>query len=55
VLHSVLRDRIFVQTGETAQIKFKSSVAGALHPGPLKGPKLEQVNVSLLRKAALCR
>jgi hypothetical protein len=45
----VLRDRIFVQTGETYQVKFKSSVAGALHPGPPKGPELEQVNVCELR------
>jgi hypothetical protein len=44
----VLRDRIFVQTGETIQVKFKSSVAGALHPGTPKGPELEQVNVRKL-------
>jgi hypothetical protein len=42
----VLRDRIFVQTGKTTQVKFKSSVAGALHPGTPKGPELEQVNVA---------
>jgi hypothetical protein len=29
-----------------AQIKFKSSVAGALHSARQKGPKLEQVNIS---------
>jgi hypothetical protein len=42
-----------------AQIKFKSSVAAALHSGSRKGPKLEQVNVSfaarLPLKTAVCR
>jgi hypothetical protein len=38
----VFRDWIFVQIGETAKIKFKSSVAPALHPGGVNGPKLEQ-------------
>jgi hypothetical protein len=33
-----------------AQIKFKLSVAGALHLRQPKGPKLEQVNNSLRRR-----
>jgi hypothetical protein len=43
---SVLPDRDFVQMAETTPIKFKSSVAGTLHPAAGKGPKLEQVNKS---------
>jgi hypothetical protein len=41
---SVLPDRIFVQMPEASQIKFKLSVAAALHSGFQKGPNLEQVN-----------
>jgi hypothetical protein len=38
---SVLPDRHFVQMPRAAQVKFKSSVAGALHPSWCD-PKLEQ-------------
>jgi hypothetical protein len=38
---SVLRVAHFVQMGAAFQIKFTSSVAGALHP-PRSYPKLEQ-------------
>jgi hypothetical protein len=38
---SVLPDRHFVQMPRAAQVKFKSSVAGALHPLQ-RDPKLEQ-------------
>jgi hypothetical protein len=50
---SVLPDRDFVQMAETPPNKFKLSVAGALHPGREKGPKLEQVNESFARADAL--
>jgi hypothetical protein len=44
---------------ETFQIKFKSSVAPALHPRVPKGPKLEQVNVAvdalMPQASAICR
>ncbi|QWG18997.1 hypothetical protein KMZ68_03700 [Bradyrhizobium sediminis] len=36
----------------TAPNKFKLSVAGALHPAAENGPKLEQVNKSLLAATA---
>jgi hypothetical protein len=49
---SVLPDRDFVQMAGTAPNKFKSSVAGALHPAAGKGPKLEHVNKSLRTPAA---
>ena len=42
-LGSVLPDRNFVQTGAITSIKFNVSVAGALHLGRFRGPKVEQL------------